>query len=141
MTTIAFAGGCLCGSVRYTIAADPLISIHCQCRACQFDTGSGHMSGLAFPIAAMKIEGMLTEFSRPADSGGTATKGFCPRCGTPVTGRTSIMPDVVMVRVGTLDDPSRFTPQMLVFAGGGHAWDQIDPSLPRFPGMPPMGLP
>jgi hypothetical protein len=48
------------------------------------------------------------------------------------------MADIVFVRVGSLNDPSRFTPQMVVFAESGHTWDHLDPSLPKFPKSSPM---
>jgi hypothetical protein len=47
------------------------------------------------------------------------------------------MADMVFVRVGSLNDPSRFTPQMVIFAESGHAWDHMDPSLQKFPKSPP----
>jgi hypothetical protein len=43
------------------------------------------------------------------------------------------------VMAGSLDDPSKFAPQMIVFTTRGHSWDILDPGLPKFPKMPPMG--
>jgi hypothetical protein len=39
--------------------------------------------------------------------------------------------------VGTLDDPSGFKPQVVMFASRGHGWDHLDPALPRLPHMRP----
>jgi hypothetical protein len=44
----------------------------------------------------------------------------------------------VAIHAGSLDDASMFSPQMVVFAEKGHAWDRLAEGLPRFPKMPPM---
>ena len=33
-------GGCLCGQVRYQVAAEPLAVVTCHCRNCQRQSGS-----------------------------------------------------------------------------------------------------
>ena len=45
---------------------------------------------------------------------------------------------MIGVYVGTLDDPSGFKPQMVMFASRGHPWDHLDPALPRVPYMHPQ---
>jgi hypothetical protein len=132
-----YAGGCACGAVRYEIAAEPIRGFQCQCRDCQRDTGSGHSSVLVFPRAAMRVSGEVSEISRTADSGVGKVKGFCGSCGSPLYNKPSSKPGMIGVYVGTLDDPSSFRPQMVMFASRGHAWDHLDPALPRLPGMRP----
>ena len=73
-----------------------------------------------------------------AESGSTVRRGFCPTCGSPVVSATSGLPDVTTVSAGSLDDPSRFKPQFVVYTMRGHDWDLVDPALPSFPKMPPM---
>jgi hypothetical protein len=136
MTT--FKGGCCCGAVRYEITGDPVVTMQCQCRACQKDTGTGHSSILVFPKTAARFTGRTTEFERPGDSGGRVTKSFCPTCGGTVKETLTVLPDVVVIHVGSLDDPSVYTPQMVVYTSRALSWDQIDPTLPKFPQMPPM---
>jgi hypothetical protein len=41
------------------------------------------------------------------------------------------------VRAASLDDPSRYRPQVLTYAARGYAWDHVDPMLQRFDRMPP----
>jgi hypothetical protein len=42
------------------------------------------------------------------------------------------------VHAGSLDDPSRYKPQMVMYTVRGHAWDHVDPAVPKFDNMPPM---
>ncbi len=134
-----YTGGCDCGAIRYEIAAEPLIAGHCQCRDCQRASGNGHASNIGFPRAAVKLEGKATHWEKTADSGNVVTRSFCPTCGSPVYSTNSGMPDFFVVRAASLDDPSRFKPQMVFYTASGFAWDHLDPALPRFEKMPAMG--
>ena len=133
-----FSGGCACGAIHYEIAADPIMAGHCQCRDCQRSSGTGHGSFLAFPEGAAKISGTAKYYDVKADSGNTASRGFCPNCGSPVLAKTSGFPDMVAVTAASLDDPSKFKPGFLTYTDRAHAWDLHDSSLPHFPRMPPM---
>ena len=132
-----YTGGCTCGAVRYEIGAEPIRGFYCQCRDCQRDTGAGHSAVAVFPIATLKITGSVTEHLRPADSGAQKRKGFCATCGSPLYNKPRNVPDMIGVYVGTLDDPSGFKPQIVMFASRGHDWDLLDPALPKFPNMRP----
>jgi hypothetical protein len=49
------------------------------------------------------------------------------------------MPDLFTVHAGSLDGPDRYKPQMVMvmYTVRGHAWDHLDPALPKFDTMPP----
>ncbi len=81
---MVFSGGCSCGAVRYTIAADPVRAFQCQCRDCQMDSGGGHSSVFVFPRAAIGISGEIREIARTSDRGTIKRKGFCPACGVSI---------------------------------------------------------
>jgi hypothetical protein len=101
-----YTGGCACGAIRYEISAEPLAMTDCQCRDCQ------HMSG------------------------NVKTRGFCPACGSPVYVTFAARPEFFTVHAASLDDPGRYQPQMALYRTRGHAWDHLDPAVPRFDGMP-----
>lgn len=133
-----FEGGCACGAVRYETDADPVMAGHCQCGKCQTLSGAGHTTFAAFPAASVKVTGDLVSWSYIADSGNTATRNRCTRCGTMVTSGTSGMKDLTGLNLTTMDDPAGITPSMVFFHDNAQAWDVLDPKLPTFPGMPPM---
>lgn len=133
-----YAGGCACGAIRYEISGEPVFQNHCQCRDCQRKSGTGHGSYLTFPRAGVKLEGKATHWDIVADSGNAKTRSFCATCGSPVYMLFSAMPDIFTVHAASLDDPTRFKPQVLTYSIGGYAWDSIDPALPTFERMPPM---
>ena len=132
-------GGCHCGAVRYEATAEPLMTGHCQCRCCQQLSGAGHASHIALPKAAVAITGEVSTYQWRADSGNIVTNAFCPNCGSPVYGTSSGFPDMLTIRAASLDDPSHFQPQMVVFSKSAQPWDHIGGDLPSFATMPPMG--
>lgn len=132
-------GGCLCGDIRYEVTADPAMAGHCHCTDCQKYSGGGHISIMAVPDAGFALKGDVASFDKTADSGNTITRHFCAKCGAHVHNTNTGMPGLTFVSVGTLDDPSVFEPQMVVYASRAHAWDKQPSDLAHFPAMPPMG--
>lgn len=135
---IPFEGGCACGAVRYTVSAAPIMGGHCQCTSCQKASGTGHSSHVMLPESAVTVRGTVRYWESPADSGNLIGRGFCPTCGTPLFSRNAGMPGFFFIRPASLDDPSQFSPAMVVYASRGHAWDKLDAALPHFALMPPM---
>ena len=136
----AYAGGCTCGAVRYSISSEPVFMNHCQCRDCQRNSGAGHGSFLSFiGRGDVELRGEAKRWDSVADSGNVKTSGFCPACGAPVFLTFAAMPDLFTVTAASLDDPTRFQPQAVTYAVRGHAWDHIDVAVPKFDKMPPAG--
>ena len=134
---VAFAGGCLCGAVRYESTMEPVAGGHCHCLDCRKSSGTGHCSHVVLPKPALTVSGATTGFDKETDSGNTVTRHFCPTCGSPVYSVNSGFPDLIFPRASSLDDPTVFQPQMRVYTKRQPAWDVMDDSLPAFEEMPP----
>ena len=133
----AYTGGCACGAIHYEISGEPMSMSHCQCRDCQHVTGTGHGSYLVFSGAGVKLEGEAAHWEVAGDGGTVKTHAFCPTCGSPVYLTIAAMPGFIAVHAASLDDPSRFKPQRVMYGVRGYAWDHLDPALPKFDRMPP----
>jgi hypothetical protein len=131
-------GGCLCGGVRYESTGEPGFALLCHCRDCQRQSGSAYAAGWRVPAAGFRVvQGEPKLYVKKADSGNEVARAFCPDCGVMVFLRVSTRPDLVAIRVGTLDDPSVFRPQANIFVASAQPWDCIDPAVPSYPGYPP----
>jgi hypothetical protein len=130
-------GGCACGAVRYEFTGEPVMMGHCQCRACQRDSGTGHASHVAVLGPGFTITGPIKYWASKADSGNIVSRGFCNECGSPVASKNSGMQTLMFVRAASLDDPTIYKPQMVVWSGMGQPWDHFNPALPSFERMPP----
>lgn len=134
----SYTGGCACGAIRYEIPGEPVVSNDCQCRDCQRESGTGHGSHLTFLSEGVKLTGEGKHWDMVADTGNVKTRSFCAACGTPVYMTFSAMPQLFSVRAASLDDPSRYKPQMVTYRVCSYDWDKVDPALQRFDKMPPM---
>ncbi len=133
-----YSGGCACGNVRYEVKGEPVMNGHCQCDKCRHLSGCGHSDMMFFMKDQVKLSGNMTDWSYVADSGANAMRHFCPKCGSPIAGTGDGAPMMIGITAGSLDDPSAYKPQIVVFARGDREWDLMAAELPRFPGMPPM---
>lgn len=131
-----YTGGCACGALRYEISGEPLVSVECQCRDCSRESGTGHGSHLVFLRTGVNLSGKASLWDMTADSGNIKTRGFCPTCGSPVYMTFAAKPEIFSVRAASLDDPSRYSPQLITYRARGYAWDKIDPTLTAFEKMP-----
>jgi hypothetical protein len=136
--TEPYTGGCACGAVRYEVSGTPMAENDCQCRQCQRQTGTGHGSYLTFAGAAVSVEGQPNRWEAIGEGGTVKHSAFCAECGSPLFLTFPDMPDVFVVRAGSLDDPARYQPQMVFWTTAGHAWDQLGPDLVKFEKMPPQ---
>lgn len=132
-------GSCLCGSVSYEASAEPMMVGHCYCVDCRKASGTSHGTHAVVPDAAFAVSGETKAFESPADSGNMVRRHFCPQCGCAIFSRNSAMPGVTFIRVSSLDDPSRVTPQMTVYGSRAPNWAVFDISKPVFDVLPDGG--
>ena len=132
-------GGCKCGAVRFETDGEPAFSSNCHCRDCQQATGSAYMPVAGFPKDAVRVTGVVKYFRRKGDSGATVSEGFCPECGAHLFARADVLEGIFLVNAAGLDDPALFKPQMNIFTASAQPWDYMDPNLPNYPKMPPIG--
>lgn len=136
--TKTFTGGCACGAIRYECSAKPLAMLNCHCRDCQRASGGGSSSVIAVPAAAFTLkQGAPRYWAVQGESGHTARRGFCPECGSPLVAGSSRMPDIIVIKVASLDDPSWFDPMADLWISSAQPWEHLDPRLPKFPKDPP----
>lgn len=130
-------GGCLCGAVRYEVDAEPLMSRMCYCRVCQYLACGNAAVNAAFPSAALRLSGTLKDFVCIANSGTEMHRRFCPECGVHITTAAATRPELIFIRVGTLDDPNLANPTLAIWTSSAPRWACIDPALKQEAKQPP----
>jgi len=131
-------GGCLCGAVRYECSGEPVLALLWHCRECERQSVSAYATGVRVPAASFRVtRGEPKLYVKTSDSGNQVTRAFCPECGCMLFLQVSARPDLVGIRVGTLDDPSWFRPEADIFVKSAQPWDYMDPNLPKYAAYPP----
>lgn len=123
---------CACGAVSVAVSGPIYSMFMCSCEDCQKATGTGHSTVAIANPADVEVVGPTKSFARPADSGATFTRCFCPECGTPLYGKSSRAPDAIMLPVGLFGRETQwFAPNQLIFSRSHREWDRIAEELPR----------
>lgn len=117
-------GGCLCGNVRYSADAEPIVQAVCHCSDCQRQTGGPFTVVVGVPRAALTVEGdTLASFTTIGeDHGGETERSFCSACGAPVFSVTAVLPDLALIKAGSLDDASWLEPAVEVWTSSAQPW-------------------
>ncbi len=129
-------GRCYCGNIHYVAEGEPMLQAQCHCRECQYITGGAENLFVIVPAAGFRYtEGEPKRFAR-SDLETPATREFCGACGTHLTTRPHD-PNMVIVKVGTLDDPAAFEgPQMVIWTKDAQPYHLMPEGVPRFEGFP-----
>ena len=128
-------GGCYCGEVRYETEGEPVMKGQCFCRECQYITGGDSVLIMGMPELGYKITKGAPKGFKRSDIENAVTREFCPNCGTHIT--TRAVPGLVMIKVGTLDDPSLFEgPQMAIYTCDKQPYHRVPTDIPTYDKLP-----
>jgi hypothetical protein len=112
----------------------------CHCRDCQHITGGGHTPVVYVPSQTFKFtRGALRYFYTDSEAMGPHMhkRGYCPECGSRVTGGEGPHAPGVGITAGTLDDPGAFKPTIDMWVCDAQPWDLMDPATTKFDMYPP----
>lgn len=132
--TLPITGGCVCGAVRYESTAEPLLMVKCHCRDCQRTSGGPYVPAVVFSFAAFRVtQGTIQHHATESERGGHNLRGFCPKCGSRLTGAENPERGIIGVVASSLDDPSIFAPTLEMFVDDAQPWDLMDQATPKHP--------
>src|SRR5438552_10065309 len=118
-----FEGGCACGAVRYRLASRPMFVHCCHCHDCQRQTGSAFvLNALIETDRIVLLSGKPEPVGVPTDSGLPHDIHRCPRCHTAVWSNYGGRTKLCFVRVGTLDEPATFPPDVHIYTRSKLPW-------------------
>lgn len=123
-------GRCFCGFVRYEAEGIPSQETNCHCSICRRTSGAPFVAWFTVPVDGFTfISGEPASF-RSSEHG---TRTFCPRCGTPLTFRSSRYPDEIDVTICSLEQPDRLPPKDHTRTSAKVSWVTLNDGLPVFP--------
>jgi len=128
----SFEGGCDCGTVRYRMTSTPLFVHCCHCRWCQRETGASFaLNALIEADRVLVLKSDPEVVLTPSNSGKGQKISRCPVCRLAVWSNYAGAGDRLrFVRVGTLDNPDRFPPDIHIFTASKQPWVLLPPSVP-----------
>lgn len=125
-------GGCTCRYVRYRMATKPLFVHCCHCRWCQRETGASFaLNALIEADRVSLLHGEVAVIDTPSNSGKGQKISRCPTCHIAVWSNYAGAGDALrFVRVGTLDEPDRWPPDIHIFTESKQPWVILPADMP-----------
>lgn len=131
------AGGCACGASRYRITRAPLFVNCCHCASCRLESGAAFALNALVETAAVEVlSGAPVAVDTPSDSGKGQRIVRCPKCRVALWSHYGGAGDAIaFIRVGTLDEPSRFPPRIHIYTASKLPWVRLPDDVPASAGF------
>ncbi|MBE0614974.1 MAG: GFA family protein [Burkholderiales bacterium] len=137
--SVAITGGCLCGNIRYSVSAPVEKIIACHCTHCQKASGAGASHNAVVPSSAVSFTaGKPRLFADTAQSGNILNRYFCADCGSPIYSQRAKVPEMMVLKVGTLDAPENMNLVMNIWTKSARPWMHRDPAAENHPENRPV---
>lgn len=134
MNEESFEGGCGCGEVRYRMSRRPMVVHCCHCTWCRRESGAAFaLNGMVEGTAITLTEGPVESIDTPTKSGRGQKLSRCPKCRMALWGNFSTAGQLIhFVRMGTLDEPDLFPPDVHIFTSTKLPWLELGDEIPSF---------
>jgi hypothetical protein len=128
-------GGCTCRRIRYRMSGAPMFVHCCHCRWCQRETGSAFViNALIEAQRVTLLQGEPVAIDTPSNSGQGQRISRCPECRVALWSTYAGAGDTLrFLRVGTLDDPDSFSPDIHIFTVSKQPWVVLPANTPAVP--------
>ena len=150
--TSMYQGSCLCGKVKFTIANKINDIVYCHCSLCRKAQGNAFATNGNVETNNFKFlsgENNLTSYqssetrpeqtqfvkvilNEPRRGSIVQTKLFCTSCGSPIMSKNTLNPDVIRIRLGTMESDINESPEAHIFVSSKANWEEISDNLPQY---------
>lgn len=130
-----FVGSCLCAGVHYQINNQFGPIIYCHCQRCRKASGSACVTSVEIQRSNFSItqgQDLVQCYENP----GQVNRFFCRTCGSQLYSQRGATPDLMRVRLGTLDTKIEDKVLMHIFVDSKAEWDDILDSAPQHANRP-----
>lgn len=134
-TDFPVSGRCTCGHVHYRLNCAPMFVHCCHCSWCQRETGSAFaLNALIEADQLSVVEGSVEKVKTPSNSGSGQTIIRCTECRVALWSHYGAAIDrVAFVRVGTLERPDLYPPDIHIYTSSKQPWFELGSSVTQVP--------
>jgi hypothetical protein len=129
------SGSCLCGTVKYEVQGEIGPIVFCHCSRCRKANGSAFAA-----VAPVKTEDLHIlsgqENIKTFESSPGVGRFFCQACGSPLFSKRVSAPELLRLRIGTLDTQLPTKPSAHIFAASKAEWFEICDDTPQYAERP-----
>lgn len=128
-------GQCSCGEIHYEMNDTPLFVHACHCANCQRQSGTAHALNAMIEAKCIQLKSGNPEgIDVETGSGMTQTIYRCPTCKIGLWSTYERLGSAFyFVRVGTLEAPGDFPPDINIFSKSKQPWVTLREGIPSVP--------
>jgi hypothetical protein len=108
----------------------------CHCSDCQRLTGSAFSVFVPVARERIRLTGELRVYVKTAQSGNRRAQAFCATCGTRIYASPERDPQVLNLRVGTIDERAQLRPRIQLWCRSALPWVNELGAMPAVPTQP-----
>lgn len=126
-----YQGSCLCGAVAYTYGREIAEVAICHCSQCRRAQGTPFVTNA--PVATEAFRWLRGE-DRLKSHYASANKRrvFCADCGSPLFSQRMDRPEVMRLRLGTLEGNPPLKPSYHIYWDSRVSWFECHDDLPKY---------
>ena len=128
-----FAGGCLCGAVRFEVTAPTKWCAHCHCSLCRRAHGAAFVTWFGVASEQFRFIEGEGELRWYASTPG-ANRGFCRSCGSTLFFKSERWAGETHIALAHMDGPIDREPAAHVFYDTHVDWIELGDDLKRLGG-------
>ncbi len=121
MSSELHRASCQCGAARAEMTGAPKFVSNCHCEACRKATGAAVSTWVGFDDK--NVHWLMNKPSY-YESSKSVQRGYCAKCGTPLTYAGEKWAGETHFLIGVMEKPEAYTPQGEVFADEALPWAQ-----------------
>lgn len=122
-------GHCLCGAVKFAYDAEPKWTLNCHCESCRRAVSAPMATWISVPSDALQFTAAVPTYY--ASSPGVR-RGFCGKCGSPLTYENEKLPGEVHLLAVALSEQDKVKPSAHIFVEDQLPWFDAADDLPRY---------
>jgi hypothetical protein len=128
-----YTGGCHCGSVQFEIRSEIHGFKHCHCQTCRKIHGTVYGSSGLTAAAGFRVTAGA-ECLKHYESSRGKRRCFCQNCGSHVFAYYEAEPEIIVLRLGTVDHLEACSPEAHIWVSEKAAWYSICDLVPQYAG-------
>lgn len=116
-------GSCLCGEIYYEVKSSIQSLTYCHCSRCQKSSGSAFST-----VGMIEKKSLIINDNNNALSSyknGEVSRDFCRHCGSALFSYRESTPDIVRIRIGSIDTPLKGINHQHIFISSKATWHDI----------------
>ncbi|WP_404713690.1 GFA family protein [Sphingomonas sp. MMS24-J13] len=130
-------GSCRCGAVKYELSVEGLpLTYACHCLDCQTWSGSAFALHALLPESLVKLSGNASEFELENVESMASQHIVCATCSTRIANRNAAVPNMIILRAGTLTRSDELVPAIHIWTKRKQSWIKLPESVRTFDETP-----